>query len=77
MTAKYPEEFAGPGEAAKKTWYEERLAEAEAAKDFFATAFHLRQLLRLEPANAEWKTKLSEAEDRLKVREPAPPPKEK
>jgi hypothetical protein len=48
--------------------------EAEAAKDSFAAAFHLRQLLKHEPNDEEWKTKLA-AEKQLNPRELAPPPR--
>jgi hypothetical protein len=71
---RYPEEFVWPCDAGKKNWHTERLSEAEAAKDSFATAFHLRQLLQLDPGNAGWKSRLATVEDRLKVREPAPRP---
>jgi hypothetical protein len=43
----------------QKVWYSERWSESARANDHFAAAFHHRQLLRLDPANAEWKWKLT------------------
>jgi WD40 repeat protein len=56
---KYTNEIVGMSEADQKTWYQERLKDAESAKDSFAQTFHLRQLLRLDPGNGEWKMKLT------------------
>jgi WD40 repeat protein len=78
MKGKNPAEFAGMSIGHQKLWYADRLDEAEKAKDSFAAAFHLRQLLKLDPANAEWKAKLATTEEELLKRQPreaAPPPR--
>jgi WD40 repeat protein len=78
MREKYPTEFAGMSDGHQKVWYSERLSESESANDHFAAAFHIRQLLRLDPANAKWKSKLAAAEADLRTRqhrEMAPPPR--
>jgi hypothetical protein len=55
----------------------DRLAEADAAKDAFAAAFHLRILLKSDPDNAVLKAKLAVAEAALNPRELAPAPRAK
>jgi WD40 repeat protein/serine/threonine protein kinase len=78
MKAKYPAEFAGPSPARIKAWHTDQLAEADATKDAFAAAFHLRILLKSDPGNADLKAKLAAAEADLRNRQPrevAPPPR--
>jgi WD40 repeat protein len=70
MREKYPTEFTGMSDGHQKVWYSERLSESESANDHFAAAFHLRQLLRLDPASDKWKSKLSAAEAELRNQQP-------
>ncbi|HEY2785399.1 MAG TPA: WD40 repeat domain-containing protein [Fimbriiglobus sp.] len=75
LKAKYPAEFDVSDLGKIKSWHTTRLKEADAAKDAFAVAFHLRILLKADPDNTDLKAKLAAAEAQLKPRELAPAPR--
>ena len=48
-----------------RTWHENEADAHEAANNWFAAAFHLRWLCRLEPKNTQWQQRLVEAKGYL------------
>jgi WD40 repeat protein len=55
-------------------WHSGQADDAEKANNWFAARFHLRILAKLTPGDEDVKTRLTTAEDHLKLNTPAPPP---
>jgi WD40 repeat protein len=75
LRRKYPADFTTPSDGAA-AWHREQAAEAEANREWFAAAFHLRVLAtEFGAAGVERPERLRDAEAKRQPRETLPPPR--